>query len=64
MADINVKRIPDDTLRAFKALCYARGTTMRDEIIKYMAETSKHSSLELVIAEREKAERGELFARV
>lgn len=37
---------------------------MRDEIIKYMAETSKHSSLELVIAEREKAERGELFARV
>jgi len=63
MSDLSVKKIPETTYRAFKALCYARGTTMREEVIKYMAETVKHRSLDFVLAEAEDAERGELFTR-
>jgi len=36
---------------------------MREEVIKYMAETVKHRSLDFVLAEAEDAERGELFTR-
>jgi hypothetical protein len=61
MADLNVKHIPDDIYRAFKVYCHARDVTIRDELIRFMADSAKGDVLELVRNQKSKAEAGELF---
>ena len=36
MTQIHVTRVDEDLRNTFKAYCAAKGTTMRDELIRYM----------------------------
>ncbi|MBW8003385.1 MAG: copy number control protein [Planctomycetes bacterium] len=36
MADLIIRKIPEDLRNQFKALCASKGSNMREEIIKFM----------------------------
>ena len=38
MADINLRNVPNDLRNAFKSVCAARGKTLKEEIMRLMAE--------------------------
>ena len=48
MGDMNLRNIPDDLRRAFKAYCTIRGITMRDRIVELMSQDIEKRSKSLL----------------
>ena len=45
ISQLNIRPFPEDLRRKFKALCTLQGTTMKDEIIKFMTEELKREGM-------------------